>query len=92
MLLAAVLLSCQGRGERLTRLGCMMIGYFTRETTLLSSDEDGHNVSSDIIESLFGGFKERKSPNRIVDVKLWERENLPGNLAAKRARVLRQAC
>ena len=117
-----------GRGERLTRLGCMMIGYFTRETTLLSSDEDGHNVSSDIIESLFGGFKERKSPNRmygvtgfilvmpletrlstlqgaedvdfkaalernrIVDVKLWERENLPGNLAAKRARVLRQAC
>lgn len=117
-----------GRGERLTRLGSMMIGYFTREAALLGSDEDGHNVSSDIIESLFGGFKERKSPNRmygvtgfilvmpletrlctlqraaeldfkaalernrIADIKLWERKNLPGNLAAKRARVLRQAC
>ena len=117
-----------GRGERLTKLGRMMIGYFARESALLGSDEGGHNVSSDIIESLFGGFKERKSPNRmygvtgfilvmpletrlctlqrtekvdfkaalernrILDVKLWERESLPENLAAKRARVLRQAC
>ena len=117
-----------GRGDRLTRLGSMMIGYFTRETTLLESEEAVHVVSSDIIESLFGGFKERKSPNRMygvtgfvlilplqtrlgtledarnmdfkaclertrtADVKAWERENLPENLAAKRARVLRQAC
>lgn len=117
-----------GHGERLTRLGGMMIGYFATETALLASDEEVHNVSSDIIESLFGGFKERKSPNRmygvtgfilvmpleislsrlqkskmvdfkaalernrIADVKAWERENLPENLAAKRARVLRHAC
>ena len=95
---------------------------------MLGSDEEVHNVSSDIIESLFGGFKERKSPNRmygvtgfilvmpletqlctlqraakvdfkaalernrIADVKAWERDNLPGNLAAKRAHVLRPAC
>lgn len=117
-----------GRGERLTKLGGMMIGYFTQETAMLGSDEEVHNVSSDIIESLFGGFKERKSPNRmygvtgfilvmpletqlctlqraakvdfkaalernrIADVKAWERDNLPGNLAAKRAHVLRPDC
>lgn len=116
-----------GSGERLTRLGGM-IGYFATETALVGSDEEAHNVSSDIIESLFGGIKERKSPNRmygvtgfilvmpleislssllksrkvdfkaalernrIADVKAWEKENLPENLAAKRARVLRQAC
>ena len=117
-----------GRGERLTRLGTMMVGYFTHEVSLLESDTAVHNVSSDIIESLFGCFKQRKSPNRmygvtgfilvlpletrlgtledarkidfkaclernhIADVKAWERENLPENLAAKRARVLRHAC
>lgn len=117
-----------GRGERLTKLGGMMIGYFTQETAMLGSDEEVHNVSSDIIESLFGGFKERKSPNRmygvtgfilvmpletqlctlqraakvdfkaalernrIAGVKAWERDNLPGNLAAKRAHVLRPDC
>lgn len=117
-----------GRGERLTKLGGMMIGYFTQETAMLGSDEEVHNVSSDIIESLFGGFKERKSPNRmygvtgfilvmpletqlctlqraakvdfkaalernrIADVKAWERDNLPANLAAKQAHVLRPAC
>lgn len=117
-----------GRGERLTKLGGMMTGYFTQETAMLGSNEEVHNMSSDIIESLFGGFKERKSPNRmygvtgfilvmpletqlctlqraakvdfkaalernrIADVKAWERDNLPGNLAAKRAHVLRPAC
>lgn len=55
-----------GRGERLTRLGGMMIGYFATETALVGSDEEAHNVSSDIIESLFGGFKERKSPQPYV--------------------------
>lgn len=117
-----------GRGERLTRLGSMMVGYFTREAALLESDTAVHNVSSDIIESLFGCFKQRKSPNRMygvtgfvlvlplatrlgtlenarkvdfgaclgrnhtADIKAWEKENLPENLAAKRARILRQAC
>lgn len=32
-----------------------------REVALLGSDEDGHNVSSGIIETLFGGLKERMS-------------------------------
>ena len=117
-----------GRGDRLTKLGGMMTSYFTQEAAMLGSDGDAHNVASDIIESLFGGFKERKSPNRmygvtgfilvmpletqlctlqraarvdfkaalernrIADVKAWERDNLPENLAAKRARVLRAAC
>ena len=30
--------------------------------------------------------------NHVADVKAWERETLPENLAAKRARILRQAC
>lgn len=37
-------------------------------------------------------FKAALERNRIADVKAWEKENLPENLAAKRARVLRQAC
>ena len=117
-----------GRGERLTKLGEMMIGYFGQETAMIGNDKETHNVSSDIIESLFGGFKERKSPNRmygvtgfilvmpletqlctlqradkvdfknalernrIADVRAWEKNNIPENLAAKRARVLRPAC
>ncbi len=51
-----------GRGERLTRLGSMMVGYFSRETAMPGSDEGAHTVSSDIIESLFGDFYNKKGP------------------------------
>lgn len=60
--------SLMGRGYRLTRLAEMMIGYFKKETALLNTEEDAHNVSSDIIESSFGYFKERKSDNRMYGV------------------------
>ena len=60
--------SLMGRGDRLTRLADMMIGYFKKETALLNTEEDAHNVSSDIIESSFGYFKERKSDNRMYGV------------------------
>lgn len=60
--------SLMGRGARLTRLVEMMIGYFRKETALLNTEEDAHNVSSDIIESSFGYFKERKSDNRMYGV------------------------
>ena len=59
--------SLMGRGERLTRLGEMLKEYFRRELTLLKPD-DVHNISSDIIESVFGYFKERKSENRLYGV------------------------
>lgn len=93
----------------------------------LKTDNDVHNVSSDIIESSFGYFKERKSDNRMygvtsfvmilplhtklsslesaggfdfkaclerthsLDIKTWSRQNLPENLVAKRARILKNA-
>ena len=119
--------SLMGRGDRLTRLAGMMLGYFRKETALLNTEEDVHNVSSDIMESSFGYFKDRTSDNRMygvtcfvmilplhtklstlesargfdfkgclerthsADLKDWRRQNLPENLAAKRARVLRNA-
>lgn len=60
--------SMMGRGQRLTRLAEMLLGYFRREITLLKTAEESHNVSSDIIESTFGYFKERKSDNRMYGV------------------------
>ena len=60
--------SLMGRGCRLTRLAGMMLEYFRKETALLNAEVDAHNVSSDIIESSFGYFKERKSDNRMYGV------------------------
>lgn len=60
--------SLMGRGLRLTRLAEMLLGYFRKETSLLKTEEESHNVSSDIIESAFGYFKERKSDNRMYGV------------------------
>ncbi len=60
--------SLMGRGLRLTRLAEMLLGYFRKEMSLLKTEEESHNVSSDIIESAFGYFKERKSDNRMYGV------------------------
>ena len=57
-----------GRGNRLTRLGDMMLRYFDEESLLLKDDNDVHHISSDLIESMFGYFKQRKSPNRMYGV------------------------
>lgn len=65
---AAISRSLMGRGCQLTRLAEMMIGYFRKEAALLNTGDDAHNVSSDIIESSFGYFKERKSDNRMYGV------------------------
>lgn len=117
-----------GRGRRMNKLGGMIVGYFGKESSLLKTDDESHNISSDIIESTFGYFKDRKSPNRMFgvtayalvlplhtklctletarqfdfkarlecthcrDVKDWQKENLPENLASKRAKILRIAC
>ena len=51
------------KGDRMRRLGDMVVGYFNREETLLENDEP-HNICSDIIESTFGYFKSRMSPNK----------------------------
>jgi len=119
--------SLMGRGQRLTRLAEMLLGYFRKEAALLKTERESHNVSSDIIESAFGYFKERKSDNRMYgvtgfvmvlplhtklstletarnfdfkgclerthnsDLRVWKKQNLPENLAAKRVRVLGNA-
>ena len=51
------------RGDRVRRLGDMIISYLNREEELLEGDET-HNICSDIIESTFGYFKDRMSPNK----------------------------
>ena len=51
------------KGDRVRRLGNMIINYFYREEALLEGDEP-HNICSDIIESTFGYFKDRMSPNK----------------------------
>ena len=51
------------KGDRVRRLADMLIAYFNREEALLNGDEV-HNITSDIIESTFGCFKARMSPNK----------------------------
>ena len=55
------------RGTRTDRLAGMIVRYFVTETGLLGSD-DVHIISSDVIESAFGWYKGRKSPNRMHGV------------------------
>lgn len=53
---------------RRARLGMEMIEYFNRQSELLKSDKDIHQISSDIIESDFGFFKSKKSPNKLYGI------------------------
>lgn len=48
-------------GERPRRLGELLVGYFRKECSLLKDESDVHNISSDVIESAFGYFKDRMS-------------------------------
>lgn len=54
--------------QRMINLGSNIIGFLRKEAELLESDVAVHNNSSDIIESLFGTFKARKSPNKLHGV------------------------
>ena len=51
-------------GERPRKLGKLLLDYFDRESKLLENDIVCHNISSDVIESVFGHFKDRMSPNQ----------------------------
>jgi len=60
---------CKATNNRGLMLGCRMIEYFNREAALLSgSILQNDNISSDIIESDFGIFKAKKSPNNLYGV------------------------
>ena len=52
---------------RLTRIMMKVWDYLKKETSLLKPGQT-HNLSSDIIESIFGIFKQKKSPNHLYGV------------------------
>lgn len=53
--------------SRQARVGIKMLEYFNREEALLT-DNMSINISSDIIESTFGIYKSKKSPNKLYGV------------------------
>lgn len=50
---------------RRARLGMEMIGYFDRQYELVKDSKETHRISSDIIESEFGFYKGKQSPNKL---------------------------
>lgn len=58
----------QSTSQRAMMVGTKMFLYLDKEAKLLNGKEDVHNLSSDIIESTFGIFKSRKSPNKLCGV------------------------
>lgn len=46
-------------------LGIRMLDYFKKEEALPVDDVQNDNISSDIIESDYGIFKAKKSPNKL---------------------------
>lgn len=57
-----------GGNGRMQKLGNYILEYFLKEEKLLKSSNEVHNISSDIIESTFGIYKDRKSPNKLYGV------------------------
>ena len=53
--------------SRQVRVGIKMLEYFNREEALLTGNMS-INISSDIIESTFGIYKSKKSPNKLYGV------------------------
>lgn len=54
--------------SRRARLGMEMIKYFDGQRELLKNNKDVHQISSDIIESDFGIYKAKKSPNKLYGI------------------------
>lgn len=54
--------------KRRASVGLEMLDYFKSQAVLLSDPGDIRNISSDIIESDFGIFKAKKSPNKLCGI------------------------
>lgn len=54
--------------NRRASAGIGMLGYFKSQTALLGGSNDIHHISSDIIESDFGIYKAKKSPNKLYGI------------------------
>lgn len=61
-------LSLYNGNQRMIELGKYIQAFLREESKLLINKSIAHNNSSDIIESLFGKYKERKSPNKLYGV------------------------
>lgn len=53
---------------RRARLGIKMMEYLDRQCGLIKNDKEVHLISSDIIESDFGIYKAKKSPNKLYGI------------------------
>jgi len=54
--------------QRMIKLACDVLSFLKSEVAMIESDQDVRNNSSDIIESVFGTYKKRKSPNKLYGV------------------------
>lgn len=54
--------------SRMIRLGESIIDFLRKEVMQIGSNVTAYNNSSDIIESLFGKYKARKSPNKLYGI------------------------
>ena len=54
--------------SRMIQLGNNILDFLQTEEAVLESEDAVHNNSSDIIESVFGMYKARKSPNKLYGV------------------------
>lgn len=54
--------------SRRAAAGLEMVAYFDRQAALLADSGDVRHISSDIIESDFGIFKAKKSPNKLYGI------------------------
>ena len=54
--------------NRRASVGLEMIDYFNRQADTLADRKAIHHISSDIIESCFGIYKNKKSPNNLYGV------------------------
>lgn len=54
--------------NRKAAVGLEMLDYFKSQASLLTHSHDIHHISSDIIESDFGIYKAKKSPNKLYGI------------------------
>ena len=54
--------------SRMVQLGRGLLDFVKTEAAILDSDDAVHNTSTDILESVFGTYKARKSPNKLYGV------------------------
>lgn len=54
--------------NRRAKLGLEILEYIKLQESKLNGTNDSRNISSDIIESTFGIFKQKKSPNKLYGI------------------------